>query len=419
MNTLRVPTGYHVAQSAEKILAKMRDSLDLVDRSLLAPWQKFDAINTFVLPCISFHLRKAVVQKKSLNDFDKKLKAAEKRWLNLSQRAGPKPLYLSYRMGGVNLLPMSLLADVSQLVQGTRLLQSATMGKLSNTILQRIRTAAQPGDIVDYLNGRMDGNFPNESADVTSVWTRLRSATTRIRRKINVEWVLSTDQQLQLQLNGVHLRARDVEYSHRSAVREYFWRRLLNKPDQGKVYEVTSASEPPNHFLRNGDFTRFAEWRFIHRARLDCVPLNGVRRFGGGDKRCRRCEHENKTLPHVLNHCNTHLAAVTRRHNAVLDRLVKALVPREGTTVLVNQTVPGLHDGLRPDLLIVNWVEKTAAIIDLATPFENPFAHSSQQGTRRGRSMATLQITTGDRDTTSWTPSSLGLWLGGTPLMNR
>jgi hypothetical protein len=261
---LGVRTGYHVAQSAEKILARMRGSLDLVDRSLLDPLQKFDAIYTFVLRFISFHLRNGVVQKKSLDDFDKKLKAAGNRWLNLPQRAGAEPLYLSYRMGGVNLLPISLLADVCQLVHGTRLLQSTTVGKLSNTMLQtvvekRIRTAAHPGNIVDYLNGRMDGNFANECADVTNVWTRLRSATRRIRRKINVEWALSTDQQLQLQLNGVRLRGRNAEYSLRSTVREYFQRRILNKPDQGKVYEVTSASAPPNHFLRNGDFTRFAE----------------------------------------------------------------------------------------------------------------------------------------------------------------
>ncbi|PNF33810.1 hypothetical protein B7P43_G08586, partial [Cryptotermes secundus] len=61
-------------------------------------------------------------------------------------------------------------------------------------------------------------------------------------------------------------------------------------------------------------------------------------------------------------------------HNAVLDRLVKALVPHEGTTVRVNQCVPGMDDGLRPDLLIVNGMEKSAAIIDVATPFENRYA---------------------------------------------
>jgi hypothetical protein len=40
----------------------------------------------------------------------------------------------------------------------------------------------------------------------------------------------------------------------------------------------------------------------------------------------------------------------------------------------VNQTVPGLSDGLRLHLLIINGVEKTAAITDVATPFESRYA---------------------------------------------
>jgi hypothetical protein len=91
---LGVPTGYHVARSTEQVLAKMSENLDKVDGSLLAPWQKFDAINTSVLPCLSFHLKNGIVQKRSLNDFDKRLKAAGKRWLNFPQRAGPEPLYM-------------------------------------------------------------------------------------------------------------------------------------------------------------------------------------------------------------------------------------------------------------------------------------------------------------------------------------
>jgi hypothetical protein len=82
----------------------------------------------------------------------------------------------------------------------------------------------------------------------------------------------------QLQLSGTNLQAGDAEYSMWRAVREYF-RRLIDKWDQGKAYEVTSVATPPNHFMRNGDFIRFAEWHFIHRARLDCVLLNGTRRF--------------------------------------------------------------------------------------------------------------------------------------------
>ena len=55
--------------------------------------------------------------------------------------------------------------------------------------------------------------------------------------------------------------------------------------------------------MRTGLHTPFCDWRFIHRARLGVVPLNATRRFGTGDRRCRRCGHALETLPHVKNHC--------------------------------------------------------------------------------------------------------------------
>jgi hypothetical protein len=155
---------------------------------------------------------------------------------------------------------------------------------LQTVVEKRTRRPAQPCDLVDYPNGRIDGDFANESTDVTNVWTRLRAATRRVQPKMDVRWTLDGNQQPQIQLNDTNLPPKDAEASLRSAVRDYFRRRLLDKPDQGKMYEVTSSSTPPNHFMHNGDFTRFAEWRFNHRARLDCVPLNATRRFGNGDR---------------------------------------------------------------------------------------------------------------------------------------
>jgi hypothetical protein len=375
---LGVPTGYHMAYSAEKVLDKMTANLDKVDASLLAPWQKFDAINTFVLPCISFHLKNGAVRKQLLTKFDKRLRSAAKKWLNLPQRAGIEPLYLSNQMGGMNLLPTNLLVDVSQIVHGLRLLESPSIRPLANAILQtvvekRTRRPLQPQDqATTYLNGSMDGNF-DESTDLTNTWTRLRSATRRLKTKVNVRWH-EANKQLQLLLNGSRLAAKHAENALRKAVQGYFRQRLLNKPDQGKVHAVTSVSTASNHFMRDGDFTRFAEWRFIHRARLDCVPLNGTKRFGSGDKRCRRCGHANETFPHVLNHCKPHFAAITRRHNAILDRLAKAYKPLPQTTVRLNQAMPGFDDGLRPDLVITNNTEKWVTIIDVASPFENRYA---------------------------------------------
>ena len=172
-------------------------------------------------------------------------------------------------------------------------------------------------------------------------------------------------------LNWFLLQRRVAEYELRNFIREYYRQKLIAKPDQGKVYEITSATIPPNNFLQNGDFTRFADWRFIHRAHLDCVPLNGSQRFGNKNRKCRRCGYANETLPHVLCYCKPNFVAIKKRHNAIQDRLVRAFNASASTTVRINQSVPGLDGSLRPDCFAVNDTCKTVAIIDVTMPFEN------------------------------------------------
>ena len=56
----------------------------------------------------------------------------------------------------------------------------------------------------------------------------------------------------------------------------------------GEVLSSTSRHGASNRFMRSGKYIRFADWRFVHRARLDVLLLNGARRWGVGDGRCRR-----------------------------------------------------------------------------------------------------------------------------------
>jgi hypothetical protein len=84
----------------------------------------------------------------------------------------------------------------------------------------------------------------------------------QLRTKINVSGAI--DDELTLHLNGFVLQRGMAEYALCNSIREYYHQKLLAKPDQGKVYDVTSATNPPNQFLRSGNFTCFADWRFIH-----------------------------------------------------------------------------------------------------------------------------------------------------------
>ena len=101
-------------------------------------------------------------------------------------------------------------------------------------------------------------------------------------------------------------------------------RRLRELPHQGKTAQCFGATKLSSHFLNEGKFLSFKQWRFIHRVRLGLVPLNANRHNSRPiDKRCRRCGGV-ETLPYVLNHCMRNSNLYKARHNALLDRLKKA-----------------------------------------------------------------------------------------------
>ncbi|CAD1476179.1 unnamed protein product, partial [Heterotrigona itama] len=148
---------------------------------------------------------------------------------------------------------------------------------------------------------------------------------------------------------------------------------LLRKPDQGKVFDATCRHGASNRFMRTGQYLRFADWRFINRARLDVLLLNGARRWGDGDKRCRKCGYQAETLPHVLCHCGPHSAARQLRYNAIVERLAAASrLPEEvrinQTVVVINVTVA--FENKREDIEKARW-EKIHKYRPLANAIAN------------------------------------------------
>jgi hypothetical protein len=110
--------------------------------------------------------------------------------------------------------------------------------------------------------------------------------------------------------------------SLRQSQRLKYMMRLCELPSHGKAMECAAADRGSSHFFLTGLYKRFADWRFIHRARLNLLQHNG-RSYNqtNDDKSCRRCEFENETLPHVINHCMRYSDLFTRRHNAVVNRV--------------------------------------------------------------------------------------------------
>ncbi|XP_023232440.1 uncharacterized protein LOC111632276 [Centruroides sculpturatus] len=192
---LGIPTGFSNKHTNDSVISNLIEDISKLDRAKLAPWQKFDALNTILLPKLTFHLLLGTNPKKRLYDFDRHIKKCAKRWLNLPQRASPELIHLFYDRGGTNIPPCSSLADICQLTHAAHLFDSRdpmvtaiALGTLRNVVRHRIRRVPTDDDIRAFLDGSMEGDIGLPSKDITSSWARLHAATRRLRKNINISW---------------------------------------------------------------------------------------------------------------------------------------------------------------------------------------------------------------------------------------
>ncbi|XP_075732860.1 uncharacterized protein LOC142775381 [Rhipicephalus microplus] len=301
-----------------------------------------------------------------------RLRPLIKKTLYVPARASNEYVYGSAHAGTAGIPLAAELSDICRVDGAFKLLSSTDLEvrerareELNRVVSRRLRRPANTDDTEAYLSGETEGDFRQTATQLQSVWTEARKAS----RRLSVAWEL-LDQGARITCGEATVSARNrnkLIKILRAILNQDRDRSLQEKPSQGKAMACVAADPASFHFMRSGRYTRFKEWRFIHRARLNLLPLNGTRTWvPAADKRCRRCGYGEETLPHVLCHCMRQSRAMTERHNAIVARLKKAALERF-TVIGENQQV-GVP-GLRPDLVLARGEE--ALILDVCCPFDN------------------------------------------------
>ncbi|GFT84673.1 reverse transcriptase domain-containing protein, partial [Nephila pilipes] len=323
----------------------------LVAASPLAPWQKLTAIRAHILARAEFLCRNSHIQKRDVAELDKTLISTGKRILNLHTRANVNLVHLSCNMGGAALPHFRALLDVYSISHAFRLLASddritsdVAFAGLQSAVRKKILRDPTPSECAEFLNGKKVGDFARESGDLSTQWSRARQAADRLAKYIKFSWIYNEE------LGCFHLNiyrspnpvcvvpstAGLVTRLLRDDLESHYIRQLSGLVDQGKTVEVFSQHPASNHFIQAGDFTRFCDWNFIHRARLGCLQLNATMRFSKRNPKCRKCGYVRETIPHVLNHCKPHSDAWKRRHDAIQNRVARA-IPSSIGSVSINK----------------------------------------------------------------------------------
>ena len=121
---------------------------------------------------------------------------------------------------------------------------------------------------------------------------------------------------------------------------------LCHIPADHRKDEIDFGNTRPTRRAGNG------QWKRVHKHRTTCP----------------KCKSQPQTLGHVLNACTPNTGLLRKRHNAVLQRLSKAISVSEGDKYL-EQKVKNAPGDLRPDMVLWHSDGKVT-IVDVTIPYE-------------------------------------------------
>lgn len=372
------------------------NDLKAIEDSKLAPWQRLDAIKTFVITKVVYELKHGDPYLKDLKPLDTAMLRVAKRICYLPENASRDYFFGQMDSGCLGFLSLEDEAHLQSVNAVSRLLYAEDKGirQFFENIWLRttdkwIKRGPTVPELVQFLNGETGGDFDPVKGGCSG---QSHGLMTRIRRsmrhftKVNGFETFKFDfvcdaLVLKVQKCGdesetiLNVQDKKTFYTKLriEVSKNYVSRLALEKKSMGKVIAATKTQPLSSKFLRTGLGLTFSAWRFIHRARLNLHNLNGSTRRGKRNKACRVCGYAagaGETLPHVLCHCAPQLkAGITKRHDAVLDRIVDALPTKNGVELRID--LKGRVSKKRPDIVLIDRKTKRVCIADVCCPFDN------------------------------------------------
>ena len=162
-----------------------------------------------------------------------------------------------------------------------------TIADLQNIVQKRLGRLVDHQDMSAYLTGKNEGECRQNNSGISLTWTQARKASARNKVIWEVEKFKPAVTKGEKTL--YHSQRHQVMSTLRKHPHAMHLDALLQLPSQGKAMDCIANERSSSHFLQTRDFIRFADWRFIHLARLNLLMLNGSRHHDHqGNKSCRR-----------------------------------------------------------------------------------------------------------------------------------
>ena len=351
--------------------------LDLLANSLLAPWQKLEVYRSHLLPSLSHYLASGRVAKKMLEKYDTECRKFLGFIARVPNTAVTEFFYADRRVGGLGTCRLGEDADIWTLARATQLLTSndplvrdIAREQLNDTIVRGFRESIpNPLPLSEFLSGSSECGLYRLKYGVhtrTNIWTLARRAADRLNVRIDY----SGDRSCFLIADEISSHPLKAVRGLRKVVRERNTKKFVDSKHQGRVASALalgSNSKDMARLISCRTELGFDDWNYLHRARLNTLPLRGYSWSRYQNTSCRRCGQEAETGLHVINKCQSHLGKYTERHDSILE-LLRQIITEKGYAPKINRALTGQQ--LRPDVQML--INSTKLMVDVVVAYDDP-----------------------------------------------
>lgn len=164
---------------------RLIDDFRKINASLLAPWQKLDAVQTFIQPCLTYVLRASPVTKDSLMKYRSTLRSILRSMSHLPKRATTNYFFASKNAGRLGLQDpyderhiQTLVHTLKMLSSTDSLLSAPIKGQLISVVKCCFHRDPTEAEITHFLSGSLNGPLADyqSSSNSQTLWSRAHIA---------------------------------------------------------------------------------------------------------------------------------------------------------------------------------------------------------------------------------------------------
>ena len=247
-----------------------------------------------------------------LEMMNRKLRKMAKRILCLPERAATSYLHLHRMYGGPG-LPDLVIAK-SKLALQTLVRSLNTTGQFGDYLR---RLLLENKDLQYTLDAINNGNTKGLCDTIKEASRSLQ----RLKKFLQVDLQLTIleERVVTLAIDGSSYKDPWPTFSR--CLQKQSLKELQKAPNQGRIWK-TLAETPLTTKAVFNFHTRLCDFRFIHRARLNLVPVRANNAWNPPENQnCRRCQADRETLNDMLSNCSVMRKKIIKRHNDVRDLL--------------------------------------------------------------------------------------------------